>query len=36
MRLRTVVVPEVLRGRWLMIHVLVDSEARVELEWFCI
>ena len=36
MRLKTIVVPEVLRDKWLLIRILVDSEARVELEWFCV
>jgi len=34
LNLRTVVIPEVLRGSWLIIHVLVDREAKIELEWF--
>jgi hypothetical protein len=33
-RLRTVVIPEVLRGYWLMIHVDVAEDASIELEWF--
>jgi len=34
MNLRTVVIPEIMRDSWLIIHVLVDEDADISLEWF--